>query len=221
MVAHEIYRQQMVMYRDRNHSISGRIVSVSQPHVRPIVRGKASSDVEFGAKVSVSLVNGFVFVDRISWEPYNESSDFKDQVEGYKNRFGCYPESVHVDKIYRTRDNREYCSTHGIRMSGPKLGRPMIVSESNRALMKKQRLIERNDERIRNGIEGKFGQGKRRFGLGRIFEKLQNTSETAIMLGFLVLNLERVLRDLIFAFFRKWWIRLLKPVNLVFCDEEL
>jgi len=54
MIAADIYRRQLSMYRERKHSIDNRIVSMSQPHVRPIVRGKTSVDVEFGAKVSVS-----------------------------------------------------------------------------------------------------------------------------------------------------------------------
>jgi len=54
------------MYEDRSHQIAGRIVSISQPHARPIVRGKASKEVEFGAKLSVSLVNGYSFLDRLS-----------------------------------------------------------------------------------------------------------------------------------------------------------
>jgi IS5 family transposase len=201
MVGHEIYRQQMEMYRERKHTISGRIVSISQPHIRPMVRGKAAFDVEFGAKVSVSLVDGFTFVDRIGWEPYNESQCFITQVESYRERFGCYPESAHVDTIYRTRENRAYCREHRIRMSGPQLGRRLLVTETNKALFKKRRRIELEDERIRNAVEGKFGQGKRRFGLGRVFEKLQETSETAIMLGFLVMNLEKIFKDLIFVFY--------------------
>ena len=59
LVIKEVYRQQHWMYETRTHSISDRIVSLYQPHVRPIVRGKAKSPVEFGAKVSISLVDGF------------------------------------------------------------------------------------------------------------------------------------------------------------------
>jgi len=69
------------MYEDRSHQITDRIVSISQPHVRPIVRGKASKEVEFGAKLSVSLVNGYSFLDRLSWEAFNESNDLISQVE--------------------------------------------------------------------------------------------------------------------------------------------
>ena len=100
-------------------------------------------------------------------------------------------------------------------MSGPKLGRRLLVTETNKAVLKKRRRIELDDERIRNAVEGKFGQGKRRFGLGRIFEKLQKTSETAIMLGFLVMNLEKIYKDLIFAFreYLRWMSFKLKQVQ--------
>lgn len=46
-----------------------------------IVRGKAKSNVEFGAKVSLSLIDGFSFVDRISWDNYNESGDLIGQIK--------------------------------------------------------------------------------------------------------------------------------------------
>ena len=107
------------MYDHRASRIDDRIVSVSQPHVRPIKRGKAGASTEFGAKVSASLVNGFSFVDRISWDAYNEAGDLIGQIEAYLKRFGYYPASVHADQIYRTRCNRKYCTEHGIRLSGP------------------------------------------------------------------------------------------------------
>ena len=56
-----------------------------------------------------------MYIDRLEWEPYNESGDLQMQVERYKDRFGHYPESVHVDKIYRTRENRGWCEERNIR----------------------------------------------------------------------------------------------------------
>lgn len=85
--------------------MAGRIVSLSQPHVRPILRGKLAAAVEFGAKLSVSVVDGFCYVDRLSWDNYNESADLSEQIERYRARYGLYPSSVHADKLYRTRDN--------------------------------------------------------------------------------------------------------------------
>ena len=105
-IIQEVYRQQQQMFTERIHKISDRIVSVSQPHVRPIVRGKAGKDVEFGAKISASVVEGYAFLDRLSWDAYYEASDLPDQVEEYKRRYGFYPAVVITDKLYRTRQNR-------------------------------------------------------------------------------------------------------------------
>lgn len=184
LVIQELYRQQKAMYDAKTNRIESRIVSISQPHVRPIVRGKAGSPVEFGAKIEVSLVDGYAFIDNLSWENFNESVSLKDQIEKYKIRYGSYPESVHADKIFRTRANREFCKLKGIRLSGPPLGRPAAMSKEEKSQSLK-------DDRIRNAIEGKFGQGKRRFGLGLIMAKLQETSETVIWVNILVMNLER------------------------------
>jgi hypothetical protein len=40
-------------------------------------------------------------------------------------------------------------------------------------------------------MEGRFGQGKRRDSLGRIMTKLNHSSKTAIVMSFLVMNLEK------------------------------
>ncbi len=77
-------------------------MSLRQPQVRPLVRGKAGCPVECGAKISVSLVAGVSFVDRISWDAYNESLDLVAQIEAYRRRFGHSPASVHVDQTVRT-----------------------------------------------------------------------------------------------------------------------
>lgn len=197
LVIHEVYRQQKQMYDHRERRIDDRIVSVSQPHVRPIKRGKAGAATEFGAKVSLSLINGFSFVDRISWDAYNESGDLIGQIEAYRQRFGYFPESVHADQIYRNRGNRKYCKKYGIRLSGPPRGRPPADPEKQREV----KLQTRRDELDRIAIEGKFGQGKRRFSLARVMCKLALTSETAITVVFLVMNLEKWLRSHLFCLF--------------------
>ena len=184
----KVYEQQLEMYEKKTNKVENRIVSVSQPHVRPIVRGKAGKAVEFGAKISASNVNGFVFLDKLSWDNYNESGDLQARIEEYKRETGCYPESVHVDKIYRTKANRAYCKERGIRMSGPPLGRPP------KEVSKEKKKEARSDERVRNAIEGKFGQGKRKFSLGRVMAKLPETSETVIAMNFLVMNLSTLLQ---------------------------
>lgn len=196
LVIGELYRQQLQLYQTRSFSIPDRIVSISQPHVRPIVRGKAGKSTEFGAKISVSVTNGFTYLDKISWDNYNESEDFKNQVEKYKTRSGYYPESVHVDKIYRTQANRKYCKKHKIRLSGLPLGRPKIVTEENHKEIQLKKKIAKKDEITRIEIEGKFGIAKRKYSLGKIMAKLAETSETAITMVFIVMNLERILKKI-------------------------
>lgn len=194
LVCHEVYRQQAWMYQNKTNKIEDRIVSLTQPHIRPIIRGKAGKHTEFGAKLSASSFEGYVFLDRISWDNFNESGDLIAQVEAFKEFTGSYPESVHVDQIYRTHSNRAWCKERGIRMSGPPLGRrPAHVSKSTKQQAKK-------DERARQAIEGKFGQAKRRFNLGRVMTKLERTSQTTIAITFLVMNLVAGLRRLLLLF---------------------
>jgi len=189
LVCSELYRQQKEMYDKRRHQINDRIVSISQPHVRAIVRGKASAKTEFGIKISLSVDNQWCRVERMSWNAYNEGCDLITEVERYRERKGYYPESVHVDKLYRTKTNRKWCQTRGIRMSGTPLGRPPKDAEVN---AERKRQI-RKDEGIRNAVEGKFGQAKRRFGMNRIMAKLSGTSETVVALIVMVMNLQQLL----------------------------
>jgi len=78
------------LFDNNKQSIADRIVSLSQPHIRPIVRGKAGESVEFGAKLSASCFEGYVFLDRMSWDNFNESGDLKAQVEAYYSFTGHY-----------------------------------------------------------------------------------------------------------------------------------
>ena len=117
---------------------------------------------------------------------------------GYYKFTGHYPESVHADRIYRTRENRAWCHEKGIRISGPPLGRP----PSHVSKEKKRQALE--DDRIRNAIEGKFGQGKRRFGLNRVITKLDNTSQIAIAITFLVIPFYLVASGFLYVFMSIW-----------------
>ena len=191
LVIHELYRQQQQMYQQKVKRIDHRIGSISQPHIRPIVRGKAGASVEFGAKLNVNYVNGYVFLDRLSWDAFHEGEDFIAQVEAYKQRLGYYPESVHADAAYRTKDHRKWCKERGIRLSGHSTAK---MSQSDKKQVKA-------DAGYRNRIEGKFGQGKRRFSLGLVKTKLAQTSVTAIGITFLVMNLEQLLWQLFCLFF--------------------
>lgn len=180
LVIQTLYDQQMHMHQSYNHSIDHRIVSIHQPHVRPIVRGKTNANVEFGAKVQVSLMNGYAFLDDFSWEAFNEGSRLISSVEKYKHRFGYYPQEVLVDKIYCTRQNRMDLKELGIKLRAKPLGRPKAVD------------VEHVRPGERNPIEGKFGQAKTAYGMNRIKARLQQTSESWIATIVMVLNLVKL-----------------------------
>jgi len=155
--------------------------------LRPIVRGKARAQTEFGAKVAISMVDRYSFIDHLSWDSFNESLGLKQAVEDYRQRYGHYSEAVLADQLYRTRENLSFCREHGIRLSGPPLGRPLLDN-------KQEKKIARRDMRERNAVEGGFGVCKRRYGLARIMAHLKETAESIIALQFLVMNLEHRLR---------------------------
>lgn len=179
LVVNTLYYQQKQMYDSGTHSVEDRIVSIHQPHVRPIVRGKSQAKVEFGAKIHVSIIDGISFLDELSWDAFNEGSHMMDYVEQYRKRFGCYPKELLADQIYCTRANRAALKEKGIKLLAKPLGRPSAVSIH----------VSPGE---RNPIEGKFGQAKTGYGLNRIKARLKDTSETWIACIFLVLNLVKL-----------------------------
>lgn len=90
------------MYRSRSHRVDDRIVSIAQSDVRQIVRGKAKSNVEFGAKVAISVVDGYTLMEKTKWDSFNEGTTLIKSVERYVERVGYYPGAILADKIYRT-----------------------------------------------------------------------------------------------------------------------
>jgi len=182
-----LYEQQEYMYTNDTHSVENRIVSIGQPYLRPIVRGKTKTPVEFGAKFDLSIdESGYGRIEKLSFDPYNESGTLQNTVEKYKERTGHYPERVLVDQIYRTRANRNYCKDKGIRISGPKLGRPSKDSEHDR-------VIEYKDNVDRIEVERSFSLSKRCYGMDLIKTKLEETTMSAIALSVLATNLFKIM----------------------------
>jgi len=185
-----VYAQQWEMYRNRAKRCDDRIVSISQPYVRPIVRGKVDKPTEFGAKLSVSLTgDGVARVDHLRWDAFHEGHDLPSQVEAYREHHGAYPEVVLGDTIYGSRDNRRYLKDRGIRFAGKPLGRPKKVTEENKAELKRLSAQRREEYLQRIPIEGKFGQGKNGYRLNYIRAKRADTSAAWINSIFLVMNL--------------------------------
>lgn len=174
-----LYDQQLEMYNLKKHSVENRIVSLHQPHVRPIVRGKTTAKVEFGAKIQVGLVDGISYLDYLSWDAYNEGQYLEHSVEEYKRRTGYYPSEILADKIYCTRANRAFLKEKKIRLKAKPLGRPSAL----------QNHVSPGE---RNPIEGKFGQAKTAYGLQQVKARLSNTSASWIAGIILVLNLVKL-----------------------------
>jgi len=194
LVVQTLYEQQKYMYDNRVNTITDRLVSISQPHVRPIVRGKSQAKVEFGAKIHISLIDGIVFLDDISWDAFNEGSRLMRYVEQYFNRFGFYPREILADKIYCTRENRKQLKDKNIKLVAKPLGRP-----SSTAVKEYIRPGERNP------IEGKFWQAKTAYGLDRIKARLKQTSECWIAAIILVLNLVKLTESALLCKIRKYF----------------
>ena len=181
----KIYEQQKYMYDNRTHSVPDRIVSVSQPFVRPIVRGKAGKPVEFGAKLDISIANGWTRLESWSFDAYNESTRLVETIERYFEREGHYPERVLADKIYRNRENLNYCKLHGIRLSGPALGRPKKDEQRDR----QQTYLDQN-ERVE--VERQFSLAKRKCNLGKVTTKREETVGFTLAMSIVVLNLRKI-----------------------------
>jgi hypothetical protein len=184
----EVLEQQTAMMQTGSRSTADRIVNLRQSHVRPIVRGKASAPVEFGQKISVSVVKGYTFVERQSWDNFSEGVTLIESAEKYRNRHGVYPKAILADKTYRNRDNIRFCKANGIRLTGPRLGRPKkeeIEADREQAYQ---------DSCKRNMVESRFGIGKRRYGLDLIMARLPFTAETEAALNIFVANAALLLR---------------------------
>lgn len=182
----KVYEQQKYMLENNTHKVADRIVSISQPYVRPVVRGKVSKPTEFGAKLHLSIDEyGFARIEYLSFDAYNEGPMLIQALEAYKYHHGCYPERVLVDQIYRTRPNIAFCQKNGIRISGPRLGRPT----KNDEIRRKDAKTAAQDNADRIQIERYFSTAKRRNGMGLITKKREDTSLTTIALSVLVTNI--------------------------------
>ena len=199
-VIRKVYEQQLFMYENKTHSVPDRIVSISQPFIRPIVRGKARTPVEFGAKLDLSVdENGMGRVEKLSFDAYNESEVLITAAENYRKRTGHYPDRILADQIYRNRANINFCKEHGIRLSGKKLGRPKL-----RDIDKK---TEYKDNTDRIEVERRFSLAKRKFGLGLLYTKLKSTTVSSILLSVIAMNIDRLGSMFLRVFYFAWvWV---------------
>ena len=206
-VIKELYEQQKYMYDNKTHKVKDRIVSISQPYIRPIVRGKAKAPVEFGAKLDMSIdEKGFARLEKLSFDAYNEQDVLVTAIENYRKRTGHYLERVLVDQIYRNQKNRAYCKSKNIRISGKALGRPKKKPSPE------EKKIAHQDNTDRIEVERGFSLAKRCFGMGLITTKLDITTRSSIALSILAMNLSNLARAFLLAIFY--------PIILLRCRDN-
>lgn len=192
LVCQEIYRQQRQMSEGHVNKCNDRIVSIDQPHVRPILRGKAAKKTEFGSKVALSIVNGTNRIFKISWDAYNDGVDLIGQVEAYKKQYQQYPKLVLADKIYMTHANRAFLKKNNIQHRGQPLGRPKKNEQGQ--IINPYSKIQLKEAHQRNHVEGQFGTAKDAYDLNKVKAKTERTSESWIANIFFIINIVKLLK---------------------------
>ena len=180
----KIYEQQKYMYENKTNQCPDRIVSISQDWVRPMKRGKAGSETEFGIKTTFCEIEGMTYVGKQSFDNYNEGTTLKNLIEQFYEKFNFYPEEILADKIYHNRENKKLCKSFGIKFIGKPLGRRPKDAKKQKELAKEEYRAQCD----RAEIEGRFGVGKRKFGLNLIKMKKKETTKTMVSLIAMALN---------------------------------
>ena len=182
-------RQQKNHFRnnDSRESIPNRIVSLSRPHLRPIVRGKEVKSVEFGAKVNNILVDGISFIEKLSFNAFNEGTRLIHCLKMHKRLFGVESKKVGGDTGYAGTENRDYCKENGIQTSFVKRGRPFSEEKKEKDLVRKELA------RVRaTAMEGSFGTQKEHYDLRRVKARTKLTEILYIFFGIHTANVVRL-----------------------------
>ena len=173
------YRQQRNHFEsgDARESIPNRIVSVSKPYVRPIVRGKEAKNVEFGAKCNNILVDGISFIEKLSFNAFNEGSRLPHCIKMHRRLFGVDAKKVGGDTSYAGTANRDLCKELKIQTSFVKRGKPFKE-------MNEKDFVRRELARVRaTAMEGSFGTQKEHYDMRRIKARRKETEILYIFFG--------------------------------------
>jgi hypothetical protein len=171
----KVLQQQKKMFKTGN-SLPDRIVSISKSYIRPIVRGKESKKVEFGAKINMIQIDGINFIEHLSYKPFNESTRYINSIRYGRALFGKITHTA-LDRIYATNKNRKYSNRAKITTNFVRKGRAGKYED--------QRLImahELNKERSTR-MEGSFGTEKEHYSLKRIRARIEATEILWIFFG--------------------------------------
>ena len=175
-----MYRQQKNHFRnnDSRESIPNRIVSLSKPHLRPIVRGKEVKSVELGAKVNNILVDGISFIEKLSFNAFNEGTRLIHCLKMHKRLFRVEAKKVGGDTGYAGTESRDYCKANGIKTSFVKRGRPFGEKKKEKDLVRKE--LARV---MATAMKGSFGTQKEHYNLRRVKARTKRTEILYIFFG--------------------------------------
>lgn len=171
----KIYEQQLKkLYGEK---IEGRIVSLSKPYIRPIIRGKEVKAVEFGAKVNKLQVDGISFIEHLSYDAFNEGTRLEKGIRLHQDLLGkC--KQCSADAIYATNANRKYCKRKGIVTNFIPKGRQKSAHIEQATQMRSILNKERGTK-----LEGSFGNEKNHYLLSKVKARTQNTETCWIFFG--------------------------------------
>ena len=175
----KVYRQQKNHFENNNprESIPDRIVSISKPYVRPIVRGKEVKNVEFGAKCNNIQVDGISFIEKLSFNAFNEGTRLEHCIKMHKRLFKVDAKKIGGDTGYAGTANRNLCKEMGIQTSFVNRGRPS-------AEMQEKDYVRQELARVRaTAMEGSFGTQKEHYDMRRIKARKKKTEILYIFFG--------------------------------------
>ena len=173
------YRQQKNHFESNvpRESVPNRIVSIAKPYVRPIVRGKEVKNVEFGAKCNNIQVDGISFIEKLSFNAFNEGTRLQHCIKMHKRLFGEEVKKVGGDTSYANNENRNFCKENGIQTSFVKKGRPSQEK-------KEKDFVRQELARVRaTAMEGSFGTQKEHYDMRRIKARKKETEILYIFFG--------------------------------------
>ena len=156
--------------------VSDRIVSIDRHYLRPIIRGKETKSVEFGAKVNNIQIDGISFIEHISFKAFNEGVRLKDCIHLQQlTRAGM--KALAADSIYANNANRKFCTKYHISTSSKRKGRA-AKDEPIRKILRSKLSRERATR-----LEGSFGTQKQHYSLARIKARNRKTEMLWIFFG--------------------------------------
>jgi IS5 family transposase len=177
----KIKQQQWSIYFGKKSKIPNRIVSLHKPYIRPVVRGKETKPVEFGAKVNKLQVDGISFIEHLSFDAFNESTHYTSAINMQKRYFGKCSQ-MGADAIYATNNNRRYSTENNIATS--------FVAKGKQGKNEEQKLQMRTilGKARSTTLEGSFGNEKNHYLLNKIKARTMTTEVAWIFFGMFTSN---------------------------------